>query len=83
MMEYKKPKCDCGEELVWYQEKVCGQYYKIKNTGERYVRSIPRKKYPGGTLYEGLECLRCNNDYEIDTTKINGKSVIIRGEKRL
>lgn len=75
-MSYKKPVCDCGKELVWWEQAVYTETYKISQFGlktKKKVYSMPE----GALNYQRLHCIDCGSEYEI---KEDGKGRIIRGE---
>lgn len=75
MSEYKKPKCDCGEELVYWTQPVQTLVYKINKSGRK-----AKKPCRNGILIEGcvdrLVCDKCESEYDIE---FDEKSRVIRG----
>ena len=63
-MKYEKPKCECGEELVFEKELVYTQYYKITKDGKIYEKPFQKTDcYRTGSIGI-LICLKCGNEYE-------------------
>jgi hypothetical protein len=64
-MKYEKPKCNCGEELIYVTTAVYQVDYKITNNGVRYIYPF----YKGSSYTDGcaeLRCQKCGNRYESD-----------------
>lgn len=64
-MTYQKPRCDCGEELLYCVDEVSTNFYKITNKGEEGKRkydSLPSTLAHGQRLY----CGECQEYYEFD-----------------
>lgn len=77
-MSYKKPICDCGEELVIRQEVVYEDETKITANGEKYKKS--KTMFVIDYLnWERLHCIKCGKEYEYE---LDEKQRIIRGNIR-
>lgn len=76
MPKYIKPKCECGKDLVLWQEEIYHTYTPITNNGEFSQKGI-QKFFDGDGAYERLRCPNCDKEY--DYTK-DDKGRIVRGD---
>lgn len=65
-MKKKRPKCECGEELLLHKKRIEHDYYTITLDGNRIS-----KKYHDKDLVETFEldttliCEYCGNEYNV------------------
>lgn len=66
-MRYQKPKCDCGEELLFCVDEVITVFYKITQNGEESKRKFDRMPSVSHQAHR-LSCPDCNRlyDYSFD-----------------
>ncbi|WP_199426949.1 hypothetical protein [Thermaerobacillus caldiproteolyticus] len=75
-MIYEKPKCDCGEELIYYECRSTEYLFKIRKDGEIYKK--PFSNSGDHFEYSGLKCVKCDICYHPELSS-DGK--LIRGER--
>jgi hypothetical protein len=74
-MSYKKPKCDCGEELIFWSQPVYTVVHFINTNGKKSKRTL--MDYAGEGIYERLKCEECDKEYDFE---FDEKDRVIRGE---
>jgi len=79
-MKYLKPKCECGENLVYIEERTHEDRYAINRYGETINKRKRHRSDIGLTGASWLECLKCQKEYDIDYEEDGNK--IIRGDER-
>jgi hypothetical protein len=64
-MKYEKPKCDCGEELVYNRVVRVSKYFKLNNDGyiEKLLSEWDLKDSQQKDL---LYCDNCRKEYECE-----------------
>lgn len=78
-MKYKKPKCECGGNLVFIEERIHEAQSNITNEGDFSKKSKVRIKDIGVSGANWLGCDECGLEYELD---FDSKGKIIKGDKR-
>lgn len=65
-MENKRPKCDCGSELLLNKYNTENNYYTITKDGNRKSKKQHHRSIPTYTTeLKELFCMNCKNTYEI------------------
>jgi len=78
-MNNKRPRCDCGEELLLKKYRVENKYYTITRDGNRHSKKQNRIDLPNYVNEtEEFICPYCKNTYEVRKEEPN-KSKYRRG----
>lgn len=75
MSKYEKPKCDCGEKLLYWTQPVQTLLYKINKNG-RQAKNPCSYGVSGEGCIDRLICNTCDSEYDIE---FDEKSRVIRG----
>lgn len=78
-MGYKRPKCDCGSELVYYTSHSIQVWHEVANNGKIKVKPFKSEELPISTQDEILICKNEDCESEYMAHWENGK--LIRGSK--
>lgn len=78
MAGYIKPKCDCGENLIYWKPELYSVSTQITGAGFMSKIKVDRNiSFGGGTLGK-LKCPNCENEYYREK---DNKGRIIRGKE--
>lgn len=75
-MAYQKPLCDCGKELVYWEERIYHVHTKINKNGR--LSKCKDVQWSGNGAYDRLHCPECGNQYWFN---MDSKGRFIRDEE--
>ncbi|QJD87886.1 hypothetical protein [Cohnella herbarum] len=81
-MEYEKPKCECGTDLVVRMDKIAEFEFAIKKDG-RISKKGKRVTAFSQSNWGSLHCNKCGNIYEFNYDLIGQESFKFKREEQL
>lgn len=76
-MKYKKPVCECGNELVYICDVKYTQWFKINMNGRVRKKPYIEHQIHTDAFFECLWCSKCNCEYDYEL--LDGK--MYRGDR--